>query len=318
MDPKLAEMYGTNVLDDTDLEKLAAAELAEGLSDGGMIDLDNVDPEALEALAQEVLEDDGDADDDGTDGQEKLAEADYLGRVMAHSYVQELRDIEKTAAMKELGPAGNAGGKTPGAAGHARVAGRKIMSAIKNNPKKSAGGVVAALGAGGAAEFMRRKSKNKEKNAFALTEAGHKLDARRYGAISKGHHDLSKAEDSYAKDAPFKAQAMRPGGGALHRIASRHSDYAARKHEKGQNAYNPFGGLGGQSRHEKQEKRSSALETLMEQRAYEILIENGIDPDAIEDQEKQSAAEGDYDVLANVVEQGAWELLAANGFVAEE
>lgn len=95
------------------------------------------------------------------------------------------------------------------------------------------------------------------KTAFALTSEGHKLDARRYGAISKGNHELAEAEDAYAKEAPIKAYLTRPAAGPLHRLAARHTDYAAKKHEGGKNAYNPFGGLGGKSRHE-QEKKSSA------------------------------------------------------------
>lgn len=91
MDPKLAELYGTGSVDEADLEKLAAAELAESLAAEQGVDLSGMDPEEIEALAQEVLS--------GGEGgeQEKLAEADYLGRVMAHSFAQESREIEKTA-----------------------------------------------------------------------------------------------------------------------------------------------------------------------------------------------------------------------------
>lgn len=91
MDPKLAELYGTGSVDEADLEKLAAAELAESLAAEQGVDLSGMDPEDIEALAQEVLG--GGVED----GQEKLAEADYLGRVMAHAYAQESREIEKTA-----------------------------------------------------------------------------------------------------------------------------------------------------------------------------------------------------------------------------
>ena len=62
------------------------------------------------------------------------------------------------------------------------------------------------------------------------------------------------------------------------------------------------------------EKKSSALETLVEQRALEILAENGVELEA-QEQEKTSAEQGsEFDVLANVVEQQAVELLIANGY----
>lgn len=106
-----------------------------------------------------------------------------------------------------------------------------------------------------------------EKQAFALTDEGHKLDAKRYGAISKANHDAAKAEDDYAKEAPVKASIVRPGQGAIHRMVARHNDYAAKKHEEGKNAYNPFGGLGGKSRHEEKEKKSEAVGFILDKLA---------------------------------------------------
>lgn len=98
MDPRLAEIYGTNE-DIGDVEKTAAAELAEKLAEENGMDIDNMTAEDIEALAAEVLsEDAGYESDDSDEAGEKLAEADYIGRVMAHAYVQELREIEKTAA----------------------------------------------------------------------------------------------------------------------------------------------------------------------------------------------------------------------------
>lgn len=107
MDPKLAEIYGTNQPTEADLEKMAAQKLAEGMSEeegDEELDLNNLSEEQLEALAQEVLATDGEgAVEEGEDdqSQEKLAEADYLGRVMAHAYVQELRKVAEEAPASE-------------------------------------------------------------------------------------------------------------------------------------------------------------------------------------------------------------------------
>jgi hypothetical protein len=99
-----------------------------------------------------------------------------------------------------------------------------------------------------------------EKKAFAITREGHKLDAKRYGAISKAHHDMAGAEDEYAKEAPYKTLLMRLGMGQMHRLSSRNADYAAKKHEHGKNAWNPFGGMATKSRHEKDEEGKKGKE----------------------------------------------------------
>lgn len=181
MDPKLAEFYGTN---QEDVEKTAAAELAEGLAEGEQIDLDNVDPETLEEAAAAVLAGEGgegegageggETAETGADGegeektaaQEKVAadyeHADRMGRIMAHAYVQELRGIEKEAADAEAKKGFGAKAKeTAGKAGaKAKEYGGKVMGAIKNNPKKSIAAGVGLAGAGiGAAAYKRHKKK---------------------------------------------------------------------------------------------------------------------------------------------------------------
>ena len=56
-------------------------------------------------------------------------------------------------------------------------------------------------------------------------------------------------------------------------------------------------------------KKGSALDTLAEQRALEILAENGIEPQPAETTETK---------LASVVEQRAWEMLAEAGYTQAE
>lgn len=154
MDQTLAKIYGTNE-EVQDAEKLASAELAEKLAEGEELNLDGLSTDDLEALAQQVLsagadegaeeeqteeqvesedadaEEEKTASDETTEAEEKLAEADYLGRVMAHSYVQELKNIEKNASgtMADYG-------QTPTAS--------KTERTLKK-AKKTAGGVAEKL-----------------------------------------------------------------------------------------------------------------------------------------------------------------------------
>lgn len=193
MDPRLAELYGTN---EQDLEKLAAAELAEQLSEGGM-DLDGLDEDDLEALAASVLEED---DEEGEEGSEKLAEADYLGRVMAHSFVQESREIEKYAAEED--PAAKKLSRTKRLKAHANKAWGKtkrmgktygsLMAGGRALPEKGGKpmkkGIMAALAG-------RKGYRGKIWGARGGTAAA--LGAAGYGAY-KGMHKESSALDTLA------------------------------------------------------------------------------------------------------------------------
>lgn len=214
MDKQLAEFYGTGSTEAEELEKMASAELAEALAEEG--DFDGLTDEDLEAAAMEILEDGEEVE---KVAMEKIAEdydhADRMGRIMAHAYVQELGEIEKTA--------------------------------------------------------------------FSVTDAGHRVDAKEYGAISKMHNERARANEEYTKENPLLGHLTgRSASGALHRLADRHMDYAAKKHEDRRNAFNPFGGMLTKSRNEAKEKNSSAFGTLVEARAAEILEANGIDPETFE------------------------------------
>ena len=109
-----------------------------------------------------------------------------------------------------------------------------------------------------------------KKTAFSITDAGHKLDAAHYGADSEAAHKRHRATREYLADepglsvyhtlAPFIDMPGSMKGnqlsGLIDKLESRHLDYAAKKHEKGDNAYNPFGGLLTKSRHEEAEKKA--------------------------------------------------------------
>ena len=105
MDEQLAAIYGTgqsDYVDESDLEKTAAAELLVKLAEEQGVDLNDFSDEEVAGMLDELYGGDGiehtAADEEF---QEKFAEADYLGRIMAHSMVQELDSIEKEAGIAE-------------------------------------------------------------------------------------------------------------------------------------------------------------------------------------------------------------------------
>lgn len=114
MDEQLAAIYGTgqSYMDESDLEKTAAAELLVKLAEEQGVDLNDFSDAEVAGMLDDLYGGGGQEDV----GQEKFAEADYLGRVMAHSMVQELNEIEKEA-NKATEMASKAWGATKGFAG---------------------------------------------------------------------------------------------------------------------------------------------------------------------------------------------------------
>lgn len=159
MDQKLAEIYGTNVPTESDLEKMAAAQMAEELTSDGSADLSGYSEEDLEMLAQQVLSgDEGEQYSDGDEATEKVAEADYLGRVMAHAYVQELRTIEKTAEEAAAAAPSSEAPAAPAAEApksrfqrmkeKGKAMGGAVAGHVGRHKKKYIGGALGALAVG--------------------------------------------------------------------------------------------------------------------------------------------------------------------------
>lgn len=110
-----------------------------------------------------------------------------------------------------------------------------------------------------------------EKEAWSVTGEGHELDAEHHRAEADAGHRQAKAHKEYAKKQPGIA-GVATGAQLLQgipskashvyalnaRLKNRHNDYAAKKHEKGRNAYNPFGGWLTKSRQEEKEGKSEA------------------------------------------------------------
>jgi hypothetical protein len=292
MDPKLAEIYGTNQQNEADLEKLAAAELAEGLANDDQLDTDGLSEDELEAVAQDVLNASGEESNEeveqektsaAEEAQEKLAEADYLGRVMAHAYVKELRDIEGSME-KEAG----------------MTSGARAMQSAKGTAGKAAGKVGGFL------------SKVKDVATGKQAREG-------FSAASK-----SKATGNAAKAMGEKSVMSPKGKERAGAMAAKHLGEGKEHMKSGlkgmAKTVGLYGGAAATAYGAKKalEKKSSALETLVEARAMEILQASGIDPNELTETEGQEKVSDPREALAGAVEERAWALLGQYGVVPSE
>jgi hypothetical protein len=107
-----------------DTEKLAQAAVLDQMFKNDGLDISQVDDATILKVATEVFGPDNEiaklaqaggatspAPASGETDEEKVAQADYLGRVMAHAYVQELANIEKEAQAKQAATEKQAGAK---------------------------------------------------------------------------------------------------------------------------------------------------------------------------------------------------------------
>jgi hypothetical protein len=129
MDEFLSELYGTKETISgygaDDVEKTAATEFLVKLAVAEGVDLNELSDEEVGMLLEEVEKTaaaDGEPEIED-EAQEKLAEADFLGRAMAHAYVSELAEIEKEAGIGET--AGKAYQAVRGALGRAGGAAKR-------------------------------------------------------------------------------------------------------------------------------------------------------------------------------------------------
>lgn len=133
MNEFLAQIYGTSDA----LEKTAQSVLLSKLAEDEGIDLSGLSPDQLEEIAQSVLTESSDEGAEGEDlskeAQANIAEADFLGRVMAHSMTQELDLIKQAGVMDKLR---GAGGKIKEVAGKGYQGAKKGLSAAKDGVKR--------------------------------------------------------------------------------------------------------------------------------------------------------------------------------------
>jgi hypothetical protein len=262
MDAQLAQIYGTGNNADDDQVKLAAAELLVKLAADNGVDLTQFsDAEVVQMVeelqknaefppaaekkeekkeSKETPESKESSSESSESGEkaaaEKVAEADFLGRVMAHSFNQELVEIQKEAGIKD-----------------------SITGAAKKIP-----------------EFIRKRMEATGQAAKSVkSTVGSKL-------MSAG--DKARAVGQAAKKSP----------------------------ELAVGAAGAVGGTAAAVAHKGKEKKSSAIEALAEERAFELAKEAGwVDAEGnllVPKQEEKVASPLDLEV-----ERRALQLLEAQG-----
>ena len=287
-DSWLANIYGTGGADD--LEKTAQYMMLEKLAEEEGVDLSGLDEEQLSALAQEVLSADGAEEDEGTEISEeeqqeylakeasaKFEEADFLGRVMAHSYTQEL---EKIAAegYREGSRAHAMSGEA--AAGAKNYESGKGVSQGKWSPSR--------LGR----EALRR-GKNLGKGV------GHAFSAK---GLREGLHKRKSMKSLIHKAVTKGDEAL---AGRAHHAKGLATRMALKGGAKTVGAYGAAAGGLGLAAHHFKHKEASAFEKMAEERAAEILAANGVDPSTGAPAEEQ---------FGEALDSRALEILQENGY----
>ena len=305
MNEFLAEMYNTRenigaAGSDVDIEKMAEAQiLSDELAAEGY-DVSQLPPEtlmkvayelwgedsALVKAAEEDMEEEGEKEEEGggeeEEGEkkegsfeEKVAEADFLGRVMAHSFVDEQASMDKEAlSLAQAGQAAKNWGQLAG------YGAKKGYTAVKER----AGGALSRL----------REAASKKKGQMQ-----HSYEMGRDFAVKPG----SKPGRTVTKERGKKSVM-----GGLARLGKEHPGATAGLAAAGTAAATgaAYGGYKGVKALKGKKKESSALDTLAEQRALEMLKEAGFDVEPTEE-----------DVLKEAVDQRALELLEAAGYLEE-
>lgn len=162
MNPYLAELYNTNGYQ----EKIAAVEgivdafvkqaAAEGLDLSGLSDDDIVN------YAMDWGQKQAEAETDPVS--EKLAEADFMGRAMAHAYADELSKIAASSTEFVAGAGSRKSQKLlpENATSDARMKAQKVIDTLKRHKKiigVGAGGLALGAGAGLAASHLAGRKK---------------------------------------------------------------------------------------------------------------------------------------------------------------
>lgn len=240
MNEILAQRYDTysKITSEQDLEKNAAAEFLVKLAAEEGVDLDSLSDAEVSELLGEIEKNASAPDTETTDEQEKLAEADFLGRAMAHAYVDELAEIDK-------------------------VAGRGVGSGgIESGPKDAPGWGAKAM------EKAQRIGKGQE--AYAARGKGGEKGVKGLLNQLKGFHTTGGKQISSALAKGSKEKLLsrlgRAAGGAAH--------FAPAAAGVGALGYGAYKALGGGS---EKRSFDEQLETAAQHRAYQMLLDAGYD-----------------------------------------
>jgi hypothetical protein len=93
----LNELYGSEQVQNDEQIKQAQVELVEAVAAEAGVDLNELDDDELAKFAHYVLTDEDEEGVEYADDMNKLAEADLMGRQMAHSYYDELAQLQAGA-----------------------------------------------------------------------------------------------------------------------------------------------------------------------------------------------------------------------------
>jgi hypothetical protein len=275
MDEFLNELYGTSeIISGDDLEKQAAAEFLVKMAEEEGVNLDDLSDDEVAGLLSEIEGDMGKqasaTDDDGA--QEKLAEADFLGRAMAHAYVNELNEIEKEARRATGSVVSELGRRAKGALGKAKEwAGighmqRGLATRGKGKAEAAAAGKIRErLARGSKAGTMSEGMKGLYgQSAKKKSELGKKL-------TGKGTKELGEGISRFGKRVVLPGAAVGTGAALLSKKSS-DAEFDAIAEERALELLAEAGYDVG-AEHEKvaEAELSQALDT----RALEILESNG-------------------------------------------
>lgn len=313
MNEFLAEMYntreniGTSDGSADDVEKLAEAQIlsdelaAEGY-DAGQLPAETLmkiayelwgDDSALVKAAQdeeegeeEEGEEEAGEEDETKEGsfEEKVAEADFLGRVMAHSFVNEQTEMDKEAAgiwsaVKETG----------------KQVGSKIKSPFTQAGKSLKGAKGAYEGERWGVERMGKKM-TRGSAGRSSTQRG---EAQIRSRVPSGKKSMTGVRKTMGTASKSRAEALMSTM-SKNQLARRLAGTGAAAGLAGAGAAGYAAGSSGKK------KAASALESLAEERAMELLKEAGYEFEHNEEE-----------VLKEAVDQRALELLDEAGYLEE-
>jgi len=249
MDAQLAAIYGTGNYEpeQTDIEKMAAAELLVKLAEEQGVDLDQFNDQEIaemvsdlyksaedETPAEEKKEEEkkekesqfgehekGETKEEEKKEEEKVAEADFLGRVMAHSMVHELNEIEKQAAETARTEGGDRSSLTGLHKGLQKVRENKAFNAATHGlagaglghlagGSKGVKGALIGGGIGAGVGALRAMSAKGKRQARAELSAGEKKASADASALEQLAQQLAyemAKEAGYIEEAPQEKQA---------------------------------------------------------------------------------------------------------------
>lgn len=277
--------------DDADaLEKMAQLTLLTKEAEEEGIDLSDLSDDEVMELADELYGNDGEAEsvDDSGDLEKEAAakfeEADFLGRVMAHSMWQELDSIQKEAAFGEA---------ARGVGRAIKTLGREGYEAAKGGLRRAHGATLGRIGEAAEEGMSKRVAAAIGKQKGRKSEFFHTGKQRK---LRKGEFTQSDV-----------AKIMRRGRQA--NIAAQIGTGVGAAGAAGAAGY---GGYRGVKALRGKEKEGSALNALIEQRAVEHLAAAGyVDQQGNVYGPEKTASDNDFNT---VVDRAALELLEQNGY----